>query len=267
MKQATKGLVNLYKTSGMMKTAALSLFDHYTKHISTPYEGTAYKYDVDSHYPAIMASLINFPLINDGQVNFLEYPPNTRVSGKMLFQDFVDLLYTVKYETVKHDNIFVSGFARISPFLTAAARSKMANLILENVDDISKKEYLKNNNAMVECSVCHGRYKKYGKSRRSPIFSFSCMKTRRRRGTGQHCGRHCSFYILNMLKKKGSLSTTSITSVASGAFISSSFTGSSWLNVYAGDRWLSWGDASPSCLIAHPLVSLAPAYDGTVPAL
>jgi len=145
----------------MMKTAALSLFDHYTKHISTPdniqgqelmyilncyrgglmkaipYEGTAYKYDVDSHYPAIMASLINFPLINDGQVNFLEYPPNTRVSGKMLFQDFVDLLYSVKYETVKHDNIFVSGFARISPFLTAAARSKMANLILENVDDIS----------------------------------------------------------------------------------------------------------------------------------
>jgi len=294
LKQATKGLVNLYKTSGMMKTAALSLFDHYTKHISTPdniqgqesmyilncyrgglmkaipYEGTAYKYDVDSHYPAIMASLINFPykqgqykilkteemskwksdkggvyykygiyrciiegdinpilfyenqknmythidlalanklgytitLINDGQVNFLEYPPDTRVSGKMLFQDFVDLLYSikkqhrdifsaksilnilwgalsekrihnkiyttlgsndeiildhdetlenvrisiqtnkqgqipVKYETVKHDNIFVSGFARISPFLTAAARSKMANLILENVDDIS----------------------------------------------------------------------------------------------------------------------------------
>ena len=29
---------------------------------------------------------------------------------------------------------------------------------------VYQKEYLKNNNAMVECSVCHGRYKKYGKS-------------------------------------------------------------------------------------------------------
>ena len=41
----------------------------------------------------------------------------------------------IKYETIKSDNMFVSGFARVSPFLTAQARSIMAHLILNNVED------------------------------------------------------------------------------------------------------------------------------------
>lgn len=38
------------------------------------------------------------------------------------------------YETEKSDDLFVSGFARIMPFITAKGRQMMANLIAENID-------------------------------------------------------------------------------------------------------------------------------------
>ena len=42
----------------------------------------------------------------------------------------------VKYETVKRDDMFVSGFGRLMPFITAQARSIMAHLILNNLEDV-----------------------------------------------------------------------------------------------------------------------------------
>ncbi len=40
----------------------------------------------------------------------------------------------IKYETVTFENAFVSGFARIMPFITAQGRKMLSNLITENLD-------------------------------------------------------------------------------------------------------------------------------------
>lgn len=42
----------------------------------------------------------------------------------------------VKYETIKRDDMFVSGFGRLMPFITAQARSIMAHLILNSLKDV-----------------------------------------------------------------------------------------------------------------------------------
>ena len=139
-------------------------------------------------------------LVEDGQCNFLYYPPNTRISGTQLFKEFVEELYPIKekhnkdvpelnfeyakkllnilwgalsekrvcqeiytsleddnevielgineevadvvmlgqgkckYETESLDDLFVSGYARVSPFLTAKARQTMSDMIRSNCD-------------------------------------------------------------------------------------------------------------------------------------
>jgi hypothetical protein len=85
LKEKTKGLINLYKTGTYVKTA-LHLFNHFNQTITAEpigqvegdwlqkahfaalifadkYEGPAYKYDVCSHYPALMSHrLMYFPI-------------------------------------------------------------------------------------------------------------------------------------------------------------------------------------------------------------
>lgn len=159
------------------------------------------KNNVYTHIDLALALVLGYTLtlIEDSKVNFLNYEGKTRISGRQLFKEYVDLLYPlknneevkkvskgilnvlwgalgekqitkkygtignddiqlehddlidhiqfmgenkeghmkIKYETVKNDNMFVSGFARISPFLTAQARNIMAHLILDNLDDVS----------------------------------------------------------------------------------------------------------------------------------
>ena len=84
LNKETEGLINLYKTGNNADTA-LNLFDKYTKIIKnpplikqveasfiskckgaiifgTPYDGSAFKYDIKSMYPSIQASTIKFPI-------------------------------------------------------------------------------------------------------------------------------------------------------------------------------------------------------------
>ena len=56
-------------------------------------------------------------------------------------EEIYDMQYLGKnkmtYKTNKCDNAFVSGFARLMPFLTAFARNMISDLIIENVDDVN----------------------------------------------------------------------------------------------------------------------------------
>jgi hypothetical protein len=92
LNKETEGLINLYKTGNNADTA-LNLFDKYTKIIKnpplikqveasfiskckgaiifgTPYDGSAFKYDIKSMYPSIQASTIKFP-IDEGEILYL----------------------------------------------------------------------------------------------------------------------------------------------------------------------------------------------------
>lgn len=287
LKVLTKGLVNMYKC-GSDKNTALNLFNHYNKATiadkilgvegmfimdcynaglvyASPYEGTAYQYDVSSMYPSILCSNMTIPykegefkiltkkdidswttkegkqyfiygiykciitgdinralfkenknntythidlevahelgytieLIENGTCNFLYYAGTTRISLRQLFKAYVDLLYPLKkehkddvksiltiiwgalsekriynkiytdiiddkeeiildynvniedihmlgnnkmkIETVKCDDIFISGYARLMPFITSQGRKMLSNLITNNVDVDSVK--------------------------------------------------------------------------------------------------------------------------------
>ena len=158
--------------------------------------------DTYTHIDLALAHHLGYTitLTEDGKVNFLSYEGKTRLSGKALFKEYIDLLYPikekhkdvkvskplinilwgalsekrihkkkystledntallmeydeeiekcvilgedkmgntkVKYETIKRDDMFVSGFGRLMPFITAQARSIMAHLILNNFEDV-----------------------------------------------------------------------------------------------------------------------------------
>jgi hypothetical protein len=131
-------------------------------------------------------------LIQDGKPNFLFYPPEARIEGKLLFKPFIDYLMkletpdiknavksirnvlwgalserkiTVKYEdenekinlesteqiigmktnkdgisypmVINQNEQFKTNYARISPFITAKARTLLSEFITENIKDLS----------------------------------------------------------------------------------------------------------------------------------
>mgnify|MGYP005653402247 FL=1 len=59
----------------------------------------------------------------------------------------------VKYETNKADDMFVNGLARISPFLTAQARSTMAHILTENLDDLTSVKRIHTDGFITSCPL------------------------------------------------------------------------------------------------------------------
>ena len=160
-------------------------------------------------------------LVEDGTGNWLSYEGKTRLSGKTLFEAYINYLYPfktveingeknkigkklmnliwgvlsqkkiynkiyttleaendnivlehdedithcdilgedkhgdtkVKYETNKADDMFVNGLARISPFLTAQARSTMAHILTENLDDLTSVKRIHTDGFITSCPL------------------------------------------------------------------------------------------------------------------
>ena len=59
----------------------------------------------------------------------------------------------VRYETNKADDMFMNGLARISPFLTAQARSTMAHILIDNLDDLTCVKRIHTDGFITSCPL------------------------------------------------------------------------------------------------------------------